>query len=188
MPIVAGLDPSLTSFGAAVITPDDYHTKRFSSQPSGPGIYPRMRRFYDLIELTMRWLDDYQPEVVFLEGYAFVDKQAGNVDRYEFGGLLRYYLTTTEYINSLYEVAPTTLKKFGAGKGNVKKIQAVAIMCKRWDLDPEAMCDDEVEAYALARMAACFVGMEDCENQKQTEAITTVCGPQWKMMAAAPPF
>ena len=181
MECVAGLDPSLTSFGVAVIASEGrVVTDVVGSRHRGLEVRQRIARYEEIVERVMGILDIWKPGAVALEHYAFRAlltgddaMQRGHIDRIELGGLLRSDLCACVYVKQLYEVAPATVKKFvyrgNAGKEDVRR--AVEL---QWDL--RFGTHDETDAYVLARLAGVASGMLVAENDQQRECCRVVRG------------
>ena len=174
--IVCGIDPSLS--GTAVVfggwTPEEdgvqdgtrYTAQRFPSKSRGRLVVPRTMR---ILELSVRVADlvaEANPELIIIEGYSFGSQNAGEYLG-EYGGLLRAKLI--DITHAVYEVAPTTLKKFATGKGNTKKDVMCAAIAKRWDVLFDS--SDEYDAYAMWRMALMATAQDTDWTKPQLEAL-----------------
>lgn len=121
-PSVVGIDPSLTNTGVYF----------------GPGVWheikgrklrgtPRLGYFYEeLIAL----LADHAPRVAVIEGYAYGADFTRKHRLGELGGVLRLALLHGG-VGTLYEVPPSTLKKFFTGKGTSGKETMLREACSR---------------------------------------------------------
>lgn len=172
---VAGIDPSLT--GCAVSLFDScgaQNTHTYSSKPAD-GLGARFHRFnslcLDVVEAARG------ASLCCIEGYSFASKGGKAFDRVEFGGMLRWRLMAQAGVK-LIEVPPTTLKLFAAGKGNADKTAMALAVYKRWKV--ELPDDNQVDAYCLARLAACIAGWAAPENDAQKRAIDSVLKPKAK--------
>lgn len=92
-------------------------------------------------------------DVCFIEGYGY-SNQHTLVPLVEIGSVLRMALAKHEI--PWYEVAPTSLKKFVAGAGNVKKQMMLLCMYKHFGLSIED--DNEADAQGLAFFAEAALG------------------------------
>ncbi|ODT67551.1 hypothetical protein ABS71_10655 [bacterium SCN 62-11] len=139
------IDPSLRSNGLCI---DDGTTWLLKGDHLA-GVQ-RLRFLRDAVEDV---LEDYQPHVVMLEGYAYKGPKAHQVG--EWGGVLRLLLH--EMGRPVVVVAPAKVKGFATGKGNAKKPVVVAAMSaaagRQFHKD-----GDEADAFALAGMAMAMVG------------------------------
>jgi Holliday junction resolvasome RuvABC endonuclease subunit len=124
----------------------------------------------ELIDLVMRVAERFKPQLILIEGYAF--KSERSTSQAEFGGCLRWELTTLGA--DILEVAPVNLKQFATGVGKGDKTRLIAAVAHRWGV--EFATDDEYDAYALARMAACIAELEPTTTEAQRKAIATVLG------------
>lgn len=172
MKTVLGIDPSLTGSAISVFRDGDFRgCACFTSKPA-TGWRARMQRFANLADAIVECMRLHNPDVICLEGYSMGSR--GNITSLcEFGGILRMRLMT--YVKpecQLFEVAPTTLKKFVLGKGNGEKELMMQQVLKRWGF--EASNNDEADAYGLSRMAMCIAGVCEPENEAQREAVHTV--------------
>ncbi len=168
---VVAIDPSLSNTAVCVYDGTTADTQCFPTK-AVKGLQGRINRFRTVVEAICLKVAHAVPRLVAIEGYGFCSQKA-NVQG-EFGGILRDRLGLALPNNLLHvaEVAPATVKKFATGKGNAKKIHVVAAIVKRYGV--EFKTDDEYDAYALARLAACVAGMKEPQNAKQREAVETV--------------
>lgn len=152
--IVAGLDPSLTSFGVALVSVDGVRSKALSPKQTGVA---RLAWFRDQLFDAITVLEDvdsgapfqqvWVPDLVVVEGYAYgKGAQAHQIG--ELGGVVRLALHDAGL--PWVEVPPAKLKKFVTGKGNAKKDTVRLEAFKRFGF--EARTVDEVEAVCLALM------------------------------------
>ena len=176
---VMGIDPSLTGFAVCVAeSPTDFKTERWTSHFLGTGIAARIDRMLPLVENVMEVVDKYNPSVICIEGYSFGSNVSGVTERVELGGILRADLVNDNRA-ALYEVAPTTLKKFCTGTGKGDKVAMIACMTKRWGV--EFFDSDRYDAYGLTRMALCLAELVEPESDAQRQAIESVLrGPKAK--------
>lgn len=143
-----GLDPSLNSTGYAYYCDGEYRTGVV--QPWG-----KVRGLERLDQVCRRvavLLDQFQPDIIAYEGYAFGKQKMNNaylLDRAELGGLLKREV----YIRKipLLVVPPTSLKLYATGKGNADKDEVVRALEEQSGL--RFKFNDEADAYALVRMA-----------------------------------
>lgn len=98
---------------------------------------------------VMRTLDIWRPELVAVEGYAYVRNIHAFITLVEIGTTIRsvLYRLNLPWI----EVPPTVLKKWTTGKGNATKDQMAAAVKARWQYHSPS--HDIVDAFALAQMA-----------------------------------
>lgn len=171
--IVAGIDPSLTGCAVALFNVENecQSVQTYSSNPAD-GLSARFQRFDGL---CIKVLDQLlTSSLCCIEGYSFASKGGKAFDRVEFGALLRWRLMSRGV--KLIEVPPTTLKLFAAGKGNADKTAMALAIYKRWGYEfPD---DNQVDAYALARLAACLGGFAQAENDAQRRAIDSLTKPK----------
>jgi len=180
MQTVAGLDPSLTSFGMCLYDLDtgNVRTAIASDKTPATALADRLGRYERITAEVLGFLPrggsvdiPPYPRLVAIEGYSYNSKGRGVFDRLEFGGILREVLVN-DYQYPLIEVPPALLKKFIIGKGGGKGIDKTAMALaayKRYGV--EFATSDEVDAYGLARLAACLVGAEQPATTFQREVI-----------------
>lgn len=176
MNYVMGIDPSLTS--TAVVILDEpgeiVRCDRIVSKPCGPLVSDRIHRYEGIVQAVFS--SEYNPAIVCIEGYSMGSHTRGVIDRVELGALLRQRLVLGGYL--AYEVPPTTLKKWATGKGSGDKTPLIVAMTYRYGVRLE--CDDEYDAYALARMAHQIAAYSVSDNSKQKDAIDVVRNPHVK--------
>lgn len=177
-PVVAGIDPSYTGFAVCVGNASEHVMQRFSSAPAkGPNgktkpvirVADRMKRLDDLVGDVNRFLQKYDPDVIFIENYSFGSK-FNREAMAEVGAITRWHLV--DFTPLVFEVSPMTLKKFVTGSGKGGKDQVAAHVVSRWG------ClfsnNDEVDAFALYQLGLLCAGMIDAKNQKDREVMKTV--------------
>jgi len=169
MAIIAGIDPSLTGFAVCVGDGQDDAVARFSSSKLGEGVVPRMKRIDMLVGDAMKLLDEWRPDAVFIEAYSFGSKFNREVMA-EVGAIARWHLV--DFTDKVFEVAPTTLKKFTTGSGKGQKDQMAAHVVKRWKR--MFSNNDEVDAFALYRLGLVAAGIVEPDNLHQEGACSTV--------------
>lgn len=140
---VMGLDASLNSTGYA-------YRKAGTGEVVTGHINPGKKRgsnrlWHNLVQLQ-KILDDAQPEVIYLEGYATRAKglvfQMG-----EWGGILR--LEAWRRSIKVVTIAPSTLKYMATGSGNAKKPDMMAACEELFSMAIRQ--DDEADAFLLMR-------------------------------------
>lgn len=176
---ILAIDPSLTNTAAVFGDADGYAVKCFPSKPCGTSVFARMDRCREVRIDLEDWIEDqrklavtFQRIAIYIEGYSFGSRGAAVTQIAEFGGVLRYFIS--QYSSRVYEVAPTTLKKFCTGKGAGKKEMVIAHLMKRYDV--EFNTNDEYDAYGLYRLGLVAEGLVEPANQAQREAVDTVLG------------
>lgn len=167
--LVAGIDPSLTNTAVVVGSTGVHDVRTFSSEPRGTHVEARMARCERLVNEIVDFVRDNAVEVVCIEGYSYGSNMPGHHAIVEYGGLLRYRLVPH---CAIYEVAPSTLKKFATGKGNGSKVPMISAITKRYGV--EFRSDDEYDAFALFRLALCVAGTVEPETLAQAESIKKV--------------
>ena len=129
--IYVGIDYSLTSPAICIHEGDTWSEKNcsfyfFGGKPTDKKFksikYPEWNRDQERYQKLTKWVMDsitpYNPDVIWIEDYAFGAN--GRVFHIaENTGLMKYALYLQGYKFNL--VSPTTAKKFATGKGNAKK-------------------------------------------------------------------
>lgn len=169
-----GLDPSLTSFGAAVVRFDSEgnstHETTALTSVACKGLQQRFARFRSLLGDLFAWLPDLgDSHVVAIEGYSYASRGAGVYDLGEFGGMLRDYLL--DECDLVIEVPPNSLKKFMTGSGTSGKAAMAVAAYKRYGV--EFATPDETDAFGLAMFGAAFINELNPQTAFQREAIET---------------
>jgi crossover junction endodeoxyribonuclease RuvC len=141
---VVGLDLSLTSTGLS----HGVNTVR---------VEPRRLTGWDRLRFIADRVTAYcigaRPELVVIEGPAFSRQGSGQHER---GGL--WWFVTERLDDSGYPLAvaaPTALKKYATGKGNVGKDEMVLAAARRFDWFEGG--NDEADALWLAAMGADYL-------------------------------
>ena len=169
---IVGIDPSLT--GTAVVI--DGKATMFKSKPHEPTVRARLTRIQELALAVTNFVSPRPDMAIFIEGYSLTANPTGATTLCEYGGLLRLYLLTEG--SAMYEVPPSSLKKFATGKGNSKKDLVAAHIAKRYGVMFDT--NDAYDAYGLYRFGLVAMGMEDPANQAQLEAVQAVMNPKPK--------
>jgi len=171
---ILAIDASLTS--TAVIQggadTDSYSLSVFSSLPCGKNVVGRIARYDDLVARIMDWIGDGPIAAVYIEGYSFASMGNAVSGIAEYGGILRWHLV--ELTPRIFEVAPSTLKKFCTGVGKGTKDMIAAHLTKRYGVLLSS--NDEYDAYGLYRLGLVAEGLAEPEIAAQREAADTVLG------------
>lgn len=165
--ISMGIDPSTKRTGVAVteMRKDKLVVlHKCSITEDGKG----MNRALVIATKVAGLIEEWKPEAVAIEGYAFGNKFSLGV-LVELGTMIRYAIMSSGrwYIDP----APNTLKKFVTGSGKVEKNKMILEVYKRWGI--EAANDDEVDAISLAAFALAYTGHLTVANKTSREAIMT---------------
>lgn len=163
---VLGLDASLTGTGYCLINGE-------SVKDHGT-IKSKLRGVERLIDIRAAVGDILESagkiDLICLEGYSFGSQGRAVFQIGELGGVLRCLM----FDNGIkwVEVAPSTLKKFACGKGNVKKDQIALHVYKRWGFTSQ---DNNVaDAYVLARIGQELLEPSGEVTKAQAEVLQTV--------------
>lgn len=178
--MIIAIDPSLTSTAVIAGTIDGFEQRCFGSKNIGDHVEARMKRYEMQVHELCDWLDkitkDGTIEAIFIEAYSFGSNDARSKFSAEYGGILRWHLV--EFSRLVYEVAPTTLKKFATGKGAEPKDMIAMHLSHRYGV--LFSNNDVADAFGLFRLG--LVALEHCEpaNVAQAEAVAKVMGPKVK--------
>lgn len=123
-----------------------------------------------------------EAEIAILEGYSYASANVAH-QLGELGGVVRWglYRRGVPYV----EIAPGTLKKFAAGRGNAKKPEMLAAAIKR--LGYQGHDDNEVDALWLQQVGLHAFGLPGAADlpKLQLEAIAKVKWPEIQKSQAA---
>lgn len=138
------------------------------------------KKGYDRLQLIAKSveniIEEWNPDVVFIEGYA-MNAKFNIIQMVEIGTVIRRAI----YARHLpcYEIAPTTLKKFITGKGNAKKPDMAAAVEAKYGFTNKS--DDIIDAYAVAKM-----GQTVLSTELVIQGVTSCCWPTIKEMSTKP--
>lgn len=151
VPVVIGIDQSLTGFAFSAVSLNDpsKHTTWVYKSP-----YFGIERLVDI----RTWLDDHlhyvdekhEIEDLAMEGTVLASHAALVLGELSATVRLTIYDFFDDDRKYILKVPPMTLKKFAAGKGNAKKQEMLLQIYKRWGL--EFTDDNAADAYALGRL------------------------------------
>ena len=170
---IMGLDLSLTSTG--VVTHRPSNAKYFHNHAIKVNSRD-MERLDDIWKAVDSYINAYEPDVIFLEGYAFAGK--GKVFQIgELGGVVKrelYRLALPVVI-----VPPTNLKKFICSNGNAKKELMREWVYRRYGIGSETLkTNDEVDAFGLCMLGEAWLqyreGIPLDLTKKQIEALEKI--------------
>ena len=168
MPSVAGIDPSISCTGLAVIQNDGQHVthsyRSIKGETFDGGVSDRYDRYQTIVEPLMAALGIWKPKLVLIEDYAY---KAGNKQGYnyliELCWEVRSWLACADWPVRIVEVPIHSIKQFACGSASTRgpnKIDAnqVRLAClQNWNVGIGT--EDEAIAYACARMGACIEGI-----------------------------
>lgn len=135
---VVGIDPSLTN--TALFAGPGVFTEVKGGKRRGPS---RLAYMHDLISSFLR---ETRPEKIVIEGYAY-GATAQHHRLGEIGGVIRLAAVQCG-VESLWELPPSSLKKFATGSGRAGKSQMQQAAVARGDF-PEKPSHDLADASAL---------------------------------------
>lgn len=182
--IVVGIDPSLSCTSLAFFGDGGYEdVASVRVKTMGTGLNERFARYYRICSQVSLHLDGIVHEIesgserciCLIEGYSFGSKYSSE-HLAEFGAMLRDTALKI-FGDDVWEVAPTTLKKFVCGKGNVKKAAMVSRITKSLGVALET--DDEADAIGLAHLGWTAMACDHSGLTKvQLECIKKVFGDE----------
>lgn len=153
-----GIDPS-TKCGLVIIDDDGIIIEQKEIKPN---VQDDPQRFMDIARQIINTL--HYHDVICIEGFSYGSKGAGVSIQYGIGWLIRSELIRNGY--QYYEVAPSGVKKFATGKGNVNKDNMVLPIFKKWGFEHKS--DNVRDAYVMAQIAKALDGKEELtEYQKE---------------------
>lgn len=139
--IVVGVDPS--TYTGLVRTDGHEHIGKTVDFPKSRG----WERLQLIAREVSRVLENWQPELVVIEGYAYGNTNS-LVTLVEIGTMIRHVMYDLHI--PWYDCPPTTLKKWCTGRGNAKKPEVGEAVFTRWGF--KSPSDDVVDAFALAQL------------------------------------
>lgn len=167
---VCGVDLSLTSTAVSALhtgTGDLYLHRVRSSGKATDSLHAKIARYRDLAENIARAACSSSPALVAIEGAQFATSKDTSAHRR--AGL--WWRTVDMIIAAgipVVEVPPSTLKKWGTGKGNAGKDLVLAAAVRRW---AQVTQNDEADAAWLADIAAYITGAELVSRTKARDAV-----------------
>ena len=155
--IVAGIDPSLTSTGVAVVrSPERVETATVTSKPPAPGtetVRTRFERMEKLASGILELIDD--ADVVGIESPAYGMRNAGKV--HDRSGLWWWIVGQLEARGvPVIEVTPPSRMMYATGKGNAGKdlvLVTAAATYKQAAISGNDIADAVVIAAMISRLA-----------------------------------
>ena len=156
--IIAGIDPSLTSTGVAVIrSPERVETATVKSKPPAPGtetVRSRFQRMEKLAESILDLVDG--ADVVGIESPAYGMRNAGKV--HDRSGLWWWVVGQLETRGvPVVEITPPSRMMYATGKGNAGK-DLVLITAAATYKQAEITGNDVADAVVIAAMVSRLVG------------------------------
>ena len=151
-PVGVGIDQSYSGFAVAAVNDSGYAVEVYKGKGAG------VDRLIDIQKFLLSRLDgcsEYGIKNIAMEGYAPAAKFGANMSG-ELGAAVKLCIRNAYDIPVDYPlvVAPSTLKKYVTGKGNVQKQQVMLQTFKKWGV--ELTDDNAADAYGLARIAFGF--------------------------------
>ena len=164
---ILGLDLSLTGTGWSISQLPDCLLPTLESgmmETKGLGDFERLDH---ILQRIMQLVADPKP-LVIMEDFSFASKGQAVFQIGGLGYLVRHALWKLGI--PFLVVAPTLLKKFVAGKGNVDKNVILKEVFKRWQFDTN---DDNIaDAFVLMQIGRCLAGQLPAQNEVQVKIIS----------------
>lgn len=183
--IVAGIDPSLTSAGVAILANGlpEYLGRFGFPGHNGANYQSRSRRIRKQVQDVIRVCRGADLAVIEEHPYA-IRVSASEFDR---SGLWHGIYGSLDALNiPVAVVSNSTAKKWATGKGNAGKSDVMAAINEQWSrtpLWPGIDCDDISDALALAAMGAHHLG-EPMPFELKPRHTTILEVVQWPELAA----
>lgn len=139
---VLGIDPSLTATTYCRLAEKTHSFGTITTKLKG------VERLLFIEEQLWKAITVDRLDLICLEDYAFArPNQAHQIG--ELGGTIRKLLHQSGI--PWVAIAPSSIKKFSTGKGNVEKNKVLMHVYKRWGV--ECANDNQADAYVLAKVA-----------------------------------
>ncbi|MGP4915594.1 crossover junction endodeoxyribonuclease RuvC [Brachybacterium tyrofermentans] len=179
--IVAGIDPSLTSTGVAVIrSPERVETATVTSKSPAPGTETVRTRFERMEKITagiLELIDD--ADVVGIESPAYGMRNAGKV--HDRSGLWWWIVGQLEARGvPIVEVSPPSRMMYATGKGNAGKdlvLVTAAATYKQAEITGNDIADAVVIAAMVSRLAGHPIELRE-PSQAKLRALAKVHLPE----------
>ena len=170
MVVVAGIDPGSGSTGLAVHVDGAARVCAIRSSHAGHSVNDRFRRYESHITEIIGYLDQWKPDRIYIEEYAFSANSAFKSVTIEHGALLRWHLMD---LGQVLEVNLSTAKKFMTGHGNASKKMVAAKLGNRYGVKFDT--DDEYDAFGLLQLGLCVEGIKNPVTDAQKDSVGKVC-------------
>lgn len=153
--VVAGVDPSISSTGVAVLGPLTCATLRIQSKPGGQDLAHQLARMRHQVIAVHAAVEEVTPSLIVMEGPAYGSPNQMGHMLAGFWWLLAHAL---EKVAPIAVVQPSTLKKYATGNGRASKDEMVAAAVRGFS-QVRIKGNDEADALALAAMGADRFGL-----------------------------
>lgn len=186
--IVAGIDPSLTSTGVAVVrSPERVETATVTSKPPAPGTETVRTRFERMEKLAVSILGLVDgADMVGIESPAYGMRSAGKV--HDRSGLWWWIVGNLEARGvPVIEVTPPSRMMYATGKGNAGKdlvLVTAAATYKQAEITSNDVADAVVIAAMVSRLAGQPIELRE-PAQAKTRALSKVRMPNAPRAASA---
>lgn len=165
MPIIIGIDPSLTATAMVCLTAN------LPGQQAATDVMvirSKLRgcaRLSEIQEAVVTFVDSVGPELVLIEGFAYNSKGRSVFEMGGLGWLLRWTFVKME--QNFLVVPPAILKVWATGKGNSAKEVMLREVFRKWQY--EALDNNDADAYALAQLGMHVSTAPESWTKKLTE-------------------
>lgn len=183
--IIAGIDPSLTSTGVAIVrSPERVETATVTSKPPAPGTETVRSRFERMEQLAAEILDHVDgAEVVGIESPAYGMRNAGKV--HDRSGLWWWIVGQLQGRGvPVVEVSPPSRMMYATGKGNAGKdlvLVTAATTYKQAAINGNDVADAVVIAAMVSRLAGQPIELRE-PSQAKMRALTKVYAPSKSLL------
>ena len=165
-----GIDLSLVGTGLVVLEKGKVIEQLLiKSKPMGSQPADELIRIRRIVKQIAEVVDKNNPSVAVIENLAFMARNTSALT--QLSGL-NYFCRAVlaDRGTPFYLCAPTSLKKYATGKGNVDKNQIMLAVYKNWKFNP---IDDNVsDAFVLAKIGESLLNKEDDKlTAKQLEVV-----------------
>jgi Holliday junction resolvasome RuvABC endonuclease subunit len=161
--IVAGIDPSLTGTGIAIIA-NGVPAKPICIKTDGradANDVQRVRRVFAILAEIKRQINPHNPDLVLIESPAISQKLPSTVDRNFLWGCIVHEFAVAQK-RRYARITPTGRAQFAAGNGHASKEAVIDAVNGWWPhlnlrtTPPSRMQDNEADAIVVATMGVAY--------------------------------
>lgn len=179
MTAVIGIDPSLAGFAWATCTDGgdgvlDITEHILATKPNGDGVRARIERYEHIVGPVVENARQLGASVIVIEGYSYGSNDPSAQERAELGGILRRELLRCGHELEVYEMAPSSLKKFATGVGKGDKAAVISAMVLEHGRRFKSA--DAADAFACLQVAMCIAGIVSPTTRPKAEVVALVSG------------
>ena len=142
-----GLDPSMNATGLVALSAincNEWSVEKSIELTSDKKL-GRFVRMDQIASNMLNFIHAWRPDVVMIEGYSY-GSPTNLATAAELGAVLRWFCLQADL--KVYEVPPSTLKKWVTLKGNAPKEEMMLQVYKRWGFEPAT--HNIADAFGLA--------------------------------------